>query len=450
MERTAPVDGQVLLGLAEIKDVGSNGVHIVRERIAGGPFTSLANLVERVKVPSDMTANGYQKVPAAALQGLIEAGALDEFGPRLGQLMSVRAVAKNPEAPIVDARWDSLEEATRQRQRLGVSLGIHPLVSKRDKLIEWRTPGVYDDMTGESSGTKPTALHKISDQNGSAVVTLGVISGWEEKAYGGGRRANFALESSKESINGVIWDRTLSGLRRKGIVPKIGDIVAVSGKVSVRNTVIGDEESGTEETIRTKELNIFEMWPVATGDKPDVPMETPDNVVSFTDLYQKLRAAPQTPPEPPKGGEDVPEQDESRPVAPVVDLEVRRQEKARLEPVFVSVSKLTLHRMGNTIVGEGPQDLIDKYKHAALPDMKLLGPGSIMRCDLTTGQKIYVVVRGGELGPEELAPVVRQISDDDNRWTLGTAKDKPAGIDAWYRLTPAAANSADLAEEGAA
>ena len=447
MERTAPVDGQVLLGLSEIKDVGSNGVHIIRERITSGrPFTSLADLVERVKVPSDMTANGFQKVPAAALQGLIEAGAMDAFGPRLGQLIAVRAVAKNPMAPIVDARWDSLEEATRQRQRLGVSLGVHPLVSKKDKLSVWRTPGVYDERTGESVGTSPTPLHKISDVSGAAVVTLGVISMWEEKAYGGGRRANFSLESSRESINGVIWDRTLSGLRRKGIVPKIGDIVAVSGKVNVRNTVIGDEESGTEETIKTKELNIFEMWPVATGDKPDVPMEPAGTVVSFADLYQKLRSAPLLPPEPPK--DDRPEPKE-QPLAPVVQLDDHRQDKeARQEAAFVQIGDLGTHRIGNRMVGAGPKELVEKFKSAALPETKNIKAGDVYRCDLKTGQKIFVLVKGVGFKPVEMATIVQGI-DDDGRWLPVVSKEKTNGIEAWYRLVDAAEESAGL-EEGAA
>jgi DNA polymerase-3 subunit alpha len=443
MERTAPVDGKVLLGLSEIKDVGSNGVHIVNERISNGPFTSLADLVERVKVPSDMTATGFQKVPAAALQGLIEAGALDEFGPRLGQLMAVRAVAKNPDAPIVPAQWDALEEATRQRQRLGVSLGIHPLVSKKDKLNAWRTPGVYDERTGESVGTRPVPLHKISDDNGAAVVTLGVISMWEEKAYGGGRRANFSLESSRESINGVIWDRTLSGLRRKGTVPKIGDIVAVSGKVSVRSTVIGDEESGTEETIRTKELNIFEMWPVATGDKPDVPVEAGDNVVSFTDLYQKLRSAPLLPPEPPK--DDRPEPAKET-LAPVVKLDDRRQDKEARQDAFVRIGDLGAHRIGSRMVS-GPKSIVEKFAAASVPETKTIRAGDVYRCNLKTGHRIFVLVQGGGFEPAEMEALVRSI-DDESRWAPAVSKETTAGIESWHRLV--AASESKLSEEGAA
>lgn len=440
-ESTAPVDGKILFGLSEIKDVGVNGVHIVAEREANGPFTSMADLIERVKVPSEKSPTGYGKVPTGALQGLIEAGAMDSFGPRLGLLMSMRAANGNPNVPVPDAVWNILEEATRQRQRLGVSLGIHPLTALREQLAAWRTPG--EGEYGDSTGARPSPLHKIPDRNGSPVLTLGVLSQWDEKAYGGGRRANFAIESSKTSIQGVLWNRTLAGLRSNGNVPKIGDIVAVSGKVNVRSTVIGDDDSETQETISTKELNIFELWPVKTQNTSLVPRETQagSNVLSFADLYRKVRAtALLESPTPPKGGgEPAPSPSAAEPAPNVVSLDAARAERNRQEPIFAAVSAHGTARVGTSIIS-GPRETAAAHSWTLLP-VKKLTDGDVFRADLANGNRLYALVEDSRFTEEQVVDMVKDCQDDDSRWApVSWAPQKD--IAQWYRLTssvPAAA-----------
>ena len=118
---------------------------------------------------------------------------------------------------------------------------------------------------------------------------------WEEKGYSGGRRANFALESSKVTIQGVMWDRTLSNLRRRGTVPKVGDVVAVSGKVNVRTTSCPPTTAKTHD-ITTKELSIFEVWPIASATEPEI--DEPPAVIDFAAKFKELRAST---PDKPKG-----------------------------------------------------------------------------------------------------------------------------------------------------
>lgn len=446
--RTAPVNGNVQMGLAEVKDVGAAGHHIVAEREKNGPFKDLHDLMTRVVIPGKN--GGFDtKLSSAAVQGLIEAGALDVWGPRLGLLMTMKAAHKGAVTPI-DAAWNDVETSTRQRFRLGVSLGIHPLTSMKDDLKVWRTP-VRDEYTGANMGRGLTPLHKISDRDGDTVLTVGVVSMWEEKGYSGGRRANFALESSTDAISGVVWDRTLSSMRRQGTVPKVGDVVAVSGRVKVRATVVGDEESGTQDTITTKELSITELWPINTGAEPQINL--PENVFDFAASYKKLRAIPT----PPKGGKDKPAAVASAPAeeapvsagATVTVLEERR--KATRGWVAVSLGRMQ-HSFGQGRVIGGSEALKIEHRLAAIPTKKNgSAGGSILRGLSTEGDRLIVVIKGGSLTDQEMLELAQRNENDPSRWV---AQDDGAGIHmkdkyTWMRMTaeaPAAAAGPELAE----
>lgn len=422
LARTAPVNGSVLMGLAEVKEVGVAGHYIVAERNANGPFKNLHDVLTRVTVPGK---NGGEptKLPVGAIQGLIEAGALDSFGPRLGQLMTLRAAHKTDLSPI-DAEWSDVEESTRQRQRLGVSLGTHPLQSLKEEILEWEGPG----------GGKATPLHKIADENGEAVLTVGVISMWEEKGYSGGRRANFALESSKVTIQGVMWDRTLSNLRRRGAVPKVGDVVAVSGRVNVRTTSVGDDDSETQDTITTKELSIFEVWPIASATAPEI--SEPPAVIDFAAKYRELRAANPDKPKGPDGG-----QDDETPKAPaaetapavvaeVTDLDDHRK-KSRSRLVVVATSALGRGLAGKILVGES--DVVKPHLITSWPTKKIQ-PGSIYRVMCPGDVVVILLVKSPSLGHDQLLEISNGIAIDDPRWTK---QEGPDALYTWYLLEQA-------------
>ncbi|MHA7209536.1 DNA polymerase III subunit alpha [Arthrobacter sp. MDT1-65] len=430
LERTAPVDGKILFGLAEIKDVGANGNHIVKERLENGPFSSMFDLMQRVRVPAD-NATGFSRLSTTVMQGLIEAGALDSFGPRLGLLMVMRAAQKSDVAPL-DARWSDVEASTRQRLRLGVSLGTHPLTSLREVLRDYQTPLVDDN--GEPCGTKLTPLHLIASKNGASAVTVGVISQWEEKGYSGGRRANFAVESTKTTVQGVIWDRTLTSLRRRGIVPKIGDVVALSGKVNVRTTVLGDDESGTQETVTTKELNIAEMWPIDSGSKPEIALQS--NVFDFTTAYHRLRAEAPKPDTTPPGtrgtqaaGDTPVGEAEPAAKAPAIVLPLTRSEE---NWVAVELSPRTTTLAGYELAGN--EALSKKCRKFAIPS----GPataGEVFRCVSAEGKKFFGIVSGGPLTLTELIAVVREADEDDARWALLVSHASQSEALVWHAMT---------------
>lgn len=435
LARTAPVNGSVLMGLAEVKEVGVAGHYIVAERNANGPFKNLHDVLTRVTVPGK---NGGEptKLPVGAIQGLIEAGALDSFGPRLGQLMTLRAAHKTDLSPI-DAEWSDVEESTRQRQRLGVSLGTHPLQSLKEEILEWEGPG----------GGKATPLHKIADENGEAVLTVGVISMWEEKGYSGGRRANFALESSKVTIQGVMWDRTLSNLRRRGAVPKVGDVVAVSGRVNVRTTSVGDDDSETQDTITTKELSIFEVWPIASATAPEI--NEPPAVIDFAAKYRELRAANPDKPKGPDGGQDdeTPKAPAAEPetavVAEVTDLDDHRK-KSRSRLVVVATSALGRGLAGKILIGES--DVVKPHLITSWPTKKIQ-PGSIYRVMCPGDVVVILLVKSPSLGHDQLLEISDGIAIDDPRWTK---QEGPDALYTWYLLEQASEEADEAGENLAA
>jgi DNA polymerase-3 subunit alpha len=448
--RTAPVNNCVFIGLAEVRDVGAAAVHIVAEREKNGPFTSLHDLLTRVTIPGKN--GGYDtKLPSGAVVGLIEAGAMDSLGPRLGLLMTARAAHKTDLAPI-NAEWSDVEESTRQRVRLGVSLGTHPLTSLKDELAAWEAPG----------GGGLTPLHKIASGNGAPVQTVGVISGWTEKGYSGGRRANFALESSKVTIRGVIWDNTLSRLNRQGNVPKIGDVVAMSGKVNVRTTSVGDEESGAQETITTKELNISEVWPITSGEAPKV--ELGGTVIDFANEFKRLRAVELAPARAKKAAagpkaeapdpEDFAPDDASAGQADgpgdedfsnVVSLDEHR---SRHVPQWLGVTADEFsHIIGGLEIIDGDKDLQRAYDIEDLPlKGDALENGSILRCLTTIGDRIFVIAEGGSLNPAEMLEIARRNDEVEDRWVPIQVKESVATKNrpkcSWSKMVPEPASGA--------
>lgn len=243
---TTSVDesGAVRIGLSEIKDVGSDIVHLIDERDANGPFTSLSDVAVRVK----WTPDGETKpksIPSDKLVALIEAGAFDDFGPRLGQAMIAKAVSKAPSIAVIDAEWPQLERAARERDRLKVLLSPHPLATMHD-LRSWRS----------RAGERPCSVANIPTNDGDRCLVLGMIASWEERAYSGGRMARFTLEGSTGSLEGVVWAGTVRKLAELGTTPKPGVIAAVQGRVAIRELRTHDDGGAESDTGQAAEETI--------------------------------------------------------------------------------------------------------------------------------------------------------------------------------------------------
>ena len=269
---TAVDGGAIRLGLAEVKGVGAAAAEaVVGERRRGGQFTSLPDLLRRVTVPGD--AGMQAPLPADAVDALIEAGACDAFGSRLGLLQIARAARDHPDLPVPTAEWGVLERAARERARTGATLSGHPLTGLGDRLREWRAPGTVDGA-GRDLGMRPTPVHRIG--GAGTVLTVGLVTDYTERGYSRGRMATFTLEGSRGRVRCVIWDRLLIDLRRRGQLPVEGRVAAVRGRVTTTRPVTdtgfddnsfdgtGFDDTGFEisEPVAAQEIMVSNIFPV--------------------------------------------------------------------------------------------------------------------------------------------------------------------------------------------
>lgn len=261
----------VRLGLTEIKGLGSIGEAIYKHRIwvnkdgetVEDPYPDLRAVAKRVK---DEAGKAIQ---VNHLEALVESGACDEFGPRMGQHMVCRAVVRTDMAPL-EMEWGPIERAARQRGRLYTSLGEHPLQTAQTYLRSWRTPDsvVYGQtMYGQAPQPISYVLHTAKD--GETALTLGVLAAWSERTYAGGRMANITIEGSRASVDCVIWDANLGEIKAayNGEAPLPGSIVAVSGRVTL-NLVEVEDEDGNVSDISKKEMTVTKVFPVPIPDEP--------------------------------------------------------------------------------------------------------------------------------------------------------------------------------------
>jgi DNA polymerase-3 subunit alpha len=255
-------DGNVRIGMKEVKDAGAHAHAIVAERNAGGPFTSLADLINRVKI---VDAEGKKSnISVSLVQALIEAGACDSFGPRMGLSAVLRAVRDVPDVAVPDVEWGVAERSRRERDRLGVIISEHPLRALGAQVKTWIEP---------RRGNRPIQIHRIAAGDGEYISTLGVVASYAERAYSKGKMASLVLEGSQGSIECVIWSRDLEMLRATDSLPHVGEIVGVTGRIQVRkftvvlNSVEMDDsaEDADDSTVLTEEierrtLTVQNLW----------------------------------------------------------------------------------------------------------------------------------------------------------------------------------------------
>ncbi|OZB88965.1 MAG: hypothetical protein B7X41_05345 [Microbacterium sp. 14-71-5] len=200
-----------------------------------GEFRDLSDLVRRVHI--DDLGKSIQSNQVLALT---EAGALDAFGPRYGLAMVAGLSGESLPAAVPDLEYGVIERAARERSRLGVSLGAHPLTVFQNEVRVWRKEIL--NQYGEvifSEGAIPVGA--VPAVNGENVTVIGVLSAWKEDSYRGGRKVALTLEGSRDSIDGVIWDRELTEQRTIGF-PPLGWVVAVTARVRIREFEQEDEE----------------------------------------------------------------------------------------------------------------------------------------------------------------------------------------------------------------
>ncbi len=235
---------KVRIGLAEVGGVSSAGEAIVKYREDSGQFRTITDLVLRVRVD-----DSGKRLPSNVLVGLIESGAMDSFGPRLGLAMVARLAEETLPGPVPQVEWGIVERSARQRQRLGVSLGTHPLVVFADQIKNWSKVASTNYGVVEERGIP---IGKIPNEPGATVTVIGLLAAFTEGSYKGGRKAAIVLEGSRDRVDGIMWDRELTEQREIGI-PPIGWPVAMTAKVGIREYEQEDED-GNITIVKVRQL----------------------------------------------------------------------------------------------------------------------------------------------------------------------------------------------------
>lgn len=145
-------DGNIVYGLAGIKNVGANVVEtIVREREKNGPFTSFMDFISRMP----------ESPNTRLLESLIKAGTFDELGENRATLIANLDEALNydkatreitaggqmslfgDEEPVMNSftmrrveDWSKEEKLKNEKEMLGFYISGHPLDAYEDKIRE--------------------------------------------------------------------------------------------------------------------------------------------------------------------------------------------------------------------------------------------------------------------------------------------------------------------------
>jgi DNA-directed DNA polymerase III PolC len=285
-------DGVVRLGLSEIAGVGSAGDAIVRERLQGGPFTGLWDLHRRVRVPDGNGSGDTRQLSASKLMALVEAGALDEFGPRMGLVATIHTVKAAAPVSPPDMEWPTLERSARERRVLGISLSVNPLRAARATVATWRTPDL---------ARKPVPVHKVPAADGADTLVLGVLASADTRVSGGRERASIVVEGTRSQLPGMIWPNQLTQITRGRGMPSVGSVVAARGRVRlldaqrpIDDTPAAATDDPAPAADKRKELTIFDLWQVEVPDdtRPLPPTRTVLSVLTRRPPADRPEAAP--------------------------------------------------------------------------------------------------------------------------------------------------------------
>lgn len=399
--RPTPDGKSVILGLSEIKGVGTAGVEVAANRAAGGPFNSLRHLIERV-----VDENNKSLIDVGSIEGLIEAGAMDAWGTRLG-LMRIARASKFHALPISGEEWGILESSTRQRTRLGVIIGQHPMDKLGEQVWDELVPGSRDE-DGRKLGARVVPLTSIADIDGASTMTAAVLAEWSERAYSKGRMVNFVLESAEKSVRCVMWNETLNRLRaRPDGIPTVGSIVSASARVMVNSMDVEDEEGKVIDTVITHELSVsnLERIPVIDAVAAVERVSVPSPLRRFLNVN---RAPAPTPPPADEKDSDVDGSDPLRAAGPGPAQRSTSPASAGRLPIVVRDPQ----HSGSLVFGAHPDaaSIVRRIKRGRggrvthLPSEPKIGtPGGVYLA--SEGTSPIALILWGKLDKDEVVPI---------------------------------------------
>lgn len=253
---------QIFFAMSAIKGCGgATSIAIEEERKKNGPYKDIFDFCERVDLAS---------CNKSAIETLIKAGAMDCFGAKRSQLVSVieRAVQagaaiqadkKSGQASLFGAfdeeeteaeaaaptplpemdEWPDREKLIAEKEVLGYYLDSHPLAEFEKKLATFRTHTI--DKLTEAKDRDEVTL-------GGMISSIKIAHTKNPKPGQPSKYANFDLEDMQSSIRCISWPK---GFANHGDKIQPDAVVLARGKVDRRG-------GGDEANLIIDELTLFE------------------------------------------------------------------------------------------------------------------------------------------------------------------------------------------------
>ena len=261
------VDGKnIRYGLSSIKGIGRSVIETIeQERDAGGPFTSLKDLIDRLS---------NKEINKRTMENFILSGALDTLPGNRRQKMLVYSDLmdkKNKDAKDSIAGQMSLFDMMSDEERLtmevtmpdvpefdkkellqfekdvlGIYLSGHPMEDAADKLDKYATARAAEFTVDPETGAAEV-------RDGEILVLGGIITGVTKKITKNGQTMAFlTLEDLTGSIEVLIFPRDYENNR---------DLIAVDRRVFIRGRAsMGDDTAGKLVCERIQDID---DWPAS-------------------------------------------------------------------------------------------------------------------------------------------------------------------------------------------
>lgn len=207
------VDGEILVGLGSLRNVGVAARKALEERSEGGPFTSLVDFLQRVN-PS-----------LRELKSLAQGGALDAYGTRLG-IVSVAEDLLNHVRKSLKKQQESLFD-TDEFFDVVIPTHEYPLATKM--ALEKEVIGIYvsgHPLDGLDPGEFTIAdLYDLDDVWADITCIVSTVDLKTTRA--GDRMAKLVVEDQTGTLEVVIFPKSYAQIK----APKVGDVVEIGLRV---------------------------------------------------------------------------------------------------------------------------------------------------------------------------------------------------------------------------
>ncbi len=282
-----PKGPAIRYGLGAIKNVGVGPVEtIIHSRQAEGPFRDINDFLQRV----DLHAVGKR-----ALESMVKAGALDDFGERPSLLESLERI-------IAASRSHFQAAAAGQMSLFGAHTGIEQKISlsrpsrpvKQREMLEWERDliGVYvssHPLAPYQALLERVSTHRANDLQdvppGGRVKVAGMVTRFRPHQTRTGKTMGFAtIEDMYGSIELVIFPRTW---RRYHELVQEGRVIIVEGKLDAQGgdpKVLVDSISTSDKvTVAADQADALDAIINGKPAPPSAKAETPPQTAAIAE-----------------------------------------------------------------------------------------------------------------------------------------------------------------------